>query len=142
MKIITSFLIVILFAACADGQKVKEDAVPPSVVSAFHKMYPEVKQHTWYHEDANYEAEYNEAKMEMAVTFDKEGNLMETENEIPVNNLPKGIADYVSKNYSGAAIREASIVTDAKGVKTYEAEIKGTDLIFDEQGKFLKKEKD
>ncbi|MFI5135303.1 MAG: PepSY-like domain-containing protein [Chitinophagales bacterium] len=141
-KLFTLFIIIISFAISARAQKLKESQVPAPAVSAFHKMYPEVKEYSWSKDEGNYEAEYDMNKMEMAATFDKDGNLVETEKGIPVKDLPAGIADYVSKNYSGASIKEASQVTDAKGVKTYEAEIKGKDLIFDENGKFIREEKE
>jgi len=67
---------------------------------------------------------------------------METEKEIPVKDLPASCANYILKNYSGATIKEASEITDAKGMKTYEAEIKGKDIVFDANGNFLKEEKD
>ena len=80
--------------------------------------------------------------MEAAITFDANGNLVETEKEIPVKDLPASCADYISKNYGGATIKEASEIIDVKGVKTYEAEIKDKDIVFDENGNFLKEEKD
>jgi len=80
--------------------------------------------------------------MEAAVSFDKNGNLLETEKEIAVKDLPAAVSAYVTKNYPGQTIKEASMITDAKGVKTYEAEMKGMDLVFDEKGNFLKTEKD
>jgi hypothetical protein len=54
--------------------------------------------------------------------------------------LPKSVTPYVAVNYKGAQIKEAGRVTDAAGRTLYEAEIKGVDLIFDENGKFIKKD--
>ena len=142
MKSLLSFVLIVFIAGCVHAQKMKEADVPAAVVSAFHKMYSGIKDYVWYNEDGNYEAEYNEGKMEAAVSFDKNGILVETEKEIPVKDLPASCADYVSKNYGGATIKEASEITDAQGVKTYEAEIKGKDVVFDANGKFLKEEKD
>jgi len=142
MKAILSLLFIVWLAGCSEAQTINESKVPAEVVSSMHKMHPEVKDYKWFLEDGNYEAEYHIDKMEAAVTFDTKGNLLETEKEISVKDLPPAIADYVSKNYSGASIKEASEITDAKGVKTYEAEIKGKDIVFDEKGTFLKEEKD
>lgn len=52
--------------------------------------------------------------------------------------MPAGVAQYVQAHEHGAKIKEAGLVTDAKGMVTYEAEIKGKDLIFDKAGKFIK----
>jgi len=59
---------------------------------------------------------------------------------IPVTQLPAVIAPYVKVHYNGAKIKEAGKVTDAAGNHFFEAEIKGNDLIFDENGKFVKKD--
>ena len=48
-------------------------------------------------------------------------------------------ADYIGKNYAGQKIKEAAKIVDSKKVTTYEAEVKEGDLIFDANGKFLKK---
>ncbi|HYV94535.1 MAG TPA: PepSY-like domain-containing protein [Chitinophagales bacterium] len=142
MKTLIVIFVVILFAGCADAQKIKEDKVPVPAVSALHKLYPDLKDYDWYNEDGNYEAEYELSGMEAAVTFDVNGNVVETEKEIPVNSLPASVTEYISKNYSGAKIKEATEITDAKGAKMYEAEIKGKDVVFDANGNFVKEEKD
>ncbi|MBA3647081.1 MAG: PepSY-like domain-containing protein [Chitinophagales bacterium] len=142
MRMILSLLIVAGFAGCADAQKIKESQVPATVVSNLHKMYPNLKDYVWFNEDGNYEAEYKINKMEAAVTYDANGTLMETEREIAVKELPAAVASYISANYSGTEIKEASEITDANGMKSYEAEVKGKDIVFDSNGNFLKEEKD
>lgn len=136
MKTSLSLAVILWLASCTKAQWVKEDKVPAPVVSAFHKLYPEVKDYDWEMEDGNYEAEMDNGQMEVSVVFDGAGNLIMTEKEIAVSSLPAGCAAYVSKNYPGSAIKEAAEITDAKGVKTYEAEVKGIDLIFDATGNY------
>jgi hypothetical protein len=121
---------------------VKEKDVPSPVVTAFHKIFPAITDYDWSMEDGNYESEYEANKVESSATFDANGNLLETEKEMDVKNLQTVITDYIAKNYSGAEIKEASEITDSNGVKTYEAEIKRKDLLFDTSGKFLKEETD
>jgi len=67
---------------------------------------------------------------------------METETDIKISELPAAVSDYVKTNYKGATIKEAAIINNPSAKKLYEAEVKGEDLLFDENGKFLKKEKD
>jgi hypothetical protein len=142
MKALIPIFVVVFITSCVNAQKIKEDKVPAAAVSTLHKLYPDVKAYEWYNEEGNYEAEYELNDMEAAVTFDVNGNVVETEKEIPVNNLPASVAEYISKNYSGAKIKEATEITDAKGSKMYEAEIKGKAILFDANGNFLKEEKD
>jgi hypothetical protein len=70
--------------------------------------------------------------------FTPAGVFVEEVNAIAISKLPAVIAPYVKAHYSGAKIKEAGKVTDAAGKKMFEAEIKGKDLIFDENGKFIK----
>lgn len=115
------------------------DDAPDAVKVSFRKLYPNVTKVKWGKEDANYEAEFDVNKVETSCLFDASGNLLETETEIAISALPNGVADYVTKNYAGQKIKEASKIVDSKKVTTYEAEVKEGDLIFDSNGKFLKK---
>ena len=51
------------------------------------------------------------------------------------------VTAYVKEHYKGAKITEAGKVTDAKGKLSYEAEVHGKDIIFDENGNFVRAEK-
>jgi hypothetical protein len=74
--------------------------------------------------------------------IDASGNIIEKEVEISLNELPTKAKEFVSKNYSGQKIKEAAKITDAKGIITYEAEVKGKDLLFDSYGNFINEEID
>ena len=112
---------------------------PAAVKASFTKLYPNVTKVKWGKEDENYEAEFDLNKVETSCLFDATGNLLETETEIAVNTLPKSVSEYITKNYSGQKIKEASKIVDAKKVTTFEAEVKEGDLIFDSNGNFMKK---
>ena len=74
--------------------------------------------------------------------FDATGNEVETEVEIELNQLPSGVLKYVKTHYSNQKVKEAAKITDAKGAITYEAELKGMDVLFDSNGIFIKEMKD
>lgn len=120
------------------AQKLQEKDVPASVKTAFQKNFPQVKAEKWEKEGLNFEVEFELKKSEQSVLFDAQGNLLETEIEIELNQLPKGVLEYVMANYKGQSIKEAAKITDSKGKVTYEAEIKGIDILFDSNGKFIK----
>ena len=80
-------------------------------------------------------------KVDNSSTDDAAGNRLETEVEIKPSSLPAGVLEYVMKNYKEDEVKEASKITDGKGTVTYEAEVKGLDLIFDAKGTFIKSEK-
>jgi hypothetical protein len=139
-------LVSVVFLATAQEQKPKPKPHPMKVPQAakdnFAKMYPDVKKVHWEKEHKNFEAEFMKDNMRMEAAFNAQGNYLYTETPVKVADLPKGVSDYVSKNYPGKPIARAEKMTDASNTVTYEAMIKGVpDLVFDAQGNFLKKEK-
>ncbi len=130
----------LVFSAC--GQKVKIEDVPAAVTAKFKSLYPSITDVKWSKEKANFEAEFDLNKVETSVLFDATGNALETETEIAVADLPAAVREYVKLHYEDAKIKEASKIVDSKSVITYEAEVKGTDVIFDAQGNFIKEVKE
>jgi len=122
----------------ANAQKVSDKDVPTAVKTTLQKNYPNAKEIKWEKENGNYEAEFEVEETDYSLLIDVSGNILETEIEIKVDALPANAKAYISKNYAGQKIKEATKITDNKGVVTYEAEIKGKDLIFDSNGNLIK----
>ena len=114
---------------------------PASVLEAFKKNFPGVTVKKWDKEDRNYEANFTKDGKTMSATFDAKGVWMETETDISIKDLPAPVAAYVKEHYKDAAIKEAAMIKTPKG-EMYEAEVKGNDLLFDMQGKFIKEVKE
>ena len=131
-------MVVVLFATITFAQKMQEKNVPAHVKSTFQKKYPTATAVKWNKEGEKYEASFDLNKTDNSVLMDVKGNIIETEVEIELTQLPKGILDYVKTHYAGKQAKEGAKITDAKGIVTYEVEIKGMDLIFDSNGKFIK----
>jgi hypothetical protein len=127
-------------AFAAYAQSVKKDEVPVAVKAAFAKKYPEVRTVKWGREDGNFEAEFEVNKTAHSALMDADGNLLESEVSIKTSELPQAVSEYVAKNYK-VIIKEAARITDVAGKITYEAEVGGKDLIFDEKGVFVKEMK-
>lgn len=117
------------------GQKLRDQAVPAPVKAGLSKQYPAAKQVRWEKEKDRYEAGFAQGGSQYSVLLDAKGHIVETELEIAVEALPQSVRAYVAKNYPGHKIKEAAQITDAKGAITYEAEVKGKDLLFDPSGK-------
>jgi adenine C2-methylase RlmN of 23S rRNA A2503 and tRNA A37 len=82
------------------------------------------------------------SKKEISVVFDSNGKLIEKEEDIEITELPANAREYLSKNFPKSKIREVEKNTNAQGIITYEVEIKGKELIFDENGNFIEETKD
>ena len=138
MKNLAITALVLLFSLTTFAQK----DIPAEVKAAFAKQYPEIKKVKWENEDGKFEAGFKQNKIECSVLMNAKGKVLETENEIQVSDLSKSIIDYVAKNYPNQKIKGAAKITDAEGVVTYEAEVKGLDLLFSDKGNFIKASKD
>jgi hypothetical protein len=138
---ILSILIIAALAVNAMAQDIKAKDVPPAVKEALAKKYPNATKVSWEKEKGDYEANWGgKSGEDTSVQFTPAGAFVEEVDAIPVSQLPAAVAPYVKAHYNGSKIKEAGKVTDAAGRHLFEAEIKGKDLIFDESGKFVKKD--
>lgn len=140
-------LVVFAIAFCSTlfaqkAEKSDNASIPTNVKEAFAKKYPTVKKVKWEKEDTTYEGSFVFNKVETSVVMDSKGSILETEKEMAVSKLSSKITAYVAKNYPKQKIKEAAEIVDSKNKKTFEAEVKGLDLLFDENGNFIKASKD
>lgn len=139
-------LILVLFSGfcmhCCFSQKIKSSEVPDAVKTAFAKKYPAIKNTRWEIEDGAYEASFKDNIGAYSAMFSKDGTFTESESGIKANELPAGVLDYMKEHYKNAEIKETAKITKADGTVNFEAGIKGKDIIFDEQGAFIKEIKD
>jgi hypothetical protein len=141
-KTTAAILIASLMGVAAIAQNLKSTQVPLAVRSAFEKAYPAVKTVKWEKENGDFEAGFKQGPTEMSAVFKANGTLKESEATINKATLPATIIVYIKQHYKGIAIKEAAKITKANGEINYEAEVKGNDLLFDSNGKFIKISKD
>ncbi|HEY5327041.1 MAG TPA: PepSY-like domain-containing protein [Mucilaginibacter sp.] len=132
---------IVAAAGSVKAQDLKTKDVPAVVKAACEKKYPGATNVSWEKEKGNYEANWGgKSGEDNSVQFTPSGTFVEIVKAISISGLPKAVAPYVKAHYKGAKISEAGRVTDAAGKTMYEAEIKGMDLIFDENGNFIKRD--
>lgn len=125
-------------ASHTTAQRLNATTVPFVVKQALLKKYPAAGEVTWEKEKGNYEANWGgKSKEDNSVTFTPAGAFLEQVVAIPVTSLPAAVTTYIKTHYPGVKITEAGKVTDAAGKISYEAEVKGKDLSFDETGQPL-----
>lgn len=118
--------------------------IPAVVKKANIEKYPESKMHqiTWEKEKGNYEANWGGKDGEAnSVQYSPSGQFLEIVKEIPVKDLPKGVTAYAREHYKTTKFGDVGKVLDAAGKTFYEVEIHGKDVLFDENGNFVKEEK-
>lgn len=138
MKKLMIGMVAAMMTTLTYAQKVQPNEVPAAVKTALQKQYPTAKTVKWEKEKDAYEAGFELKETDYSVLLSAAGDILETEIEIRVDELPANARAYVTKNHPGQKIKEAAKITDAKGVVTYEAEVKGKDLIFDNTGNFVR----
>ena len=138
MKKLILVIAIVGFIGSAQAQKLTAKDVPVAVKEAFTKAYPMEKDIDWSKDGSNYEAQYDAKQGDISVTYKSDGELVETEMDIPISSLPQGVMDYVKKHHKNHKVKEAAKITSANGTVTYEAEVNGMDLIFDSKGNYLK----
>ncbi len=141
MKTLMMLLIAgsVTFTACA--QKMDASKVPSAVKTSFAKDFPGATT-KWEKESPNYEANFKMNGKTMSALYDGSGNRQETETDIAVSDLPASVKNYIALNYKGEKIKEAAMITKPNGEVNYEAEVKGMDVLFTKEGKFIKTAKD
>lgn len=111
--------------------------VPAAAKATLNRLYPGIKNAKWEKEDGSYEVSFVNQGKPTSLVINATGSLLETEVTIAVSALPAAVRTYVSTHHAGKKIKEAAEITDAKGQKTYEAQVGGKDLLFTSKGDFI-----
>ncbi len=136
-------LIILLFAALCSKTTVAQKGadIPAPAKAAFAKSYGGASKAKWDKENDQYEVSFQYKSQKMSVLYTASGSIVETETKIAVDALPQAAQQYASAK---GKIKDAARIVLADGSIQYEAEVKGTDLLFNDKGVFLteRKEKD
>ncbi|MBF9252238.1 PepSY-like domain-containing protein [Pontibacter sp. 172403-2] len=138
MKKLFLMLIAVATAGYANAQTLSDSNVPAAAKAALSQKYPSIKSVKWEKEGGNYEAVYTLNGTENSAVLNAKGNILETEMGIKPSQLPAQARQNLSEKYPNQKITEAAKITSASGKVTYEAEVKGKDVLFDTNGNFVK----
>ena len=120
----------------------KELAIPAQAKAAFQKTYPTAADVKWEKEGGDYEVNFKDGMKVMSAVYDQAGKLKETEEAIPLSELPANATAYIKQHHPKVVIKDAAKITKANGEINYEAGTGKVDLIFDKSGKYLRSMKD
>jgi len=137
-KIIPLFGLMIFCNLHAQDKSKTTDAAKAS----FAKDFPNVTHVKWDKEDGNYEVDFVQTGKKMSALYDAKGILKETEIPVTTAELPADILPYFKEHYKNVVIKETAKITKPSGETNYEIGIKGKDILFDVNGKFIKEVKD
>ena len=118
--------------------------VPAVVKKSNQDRFSESKNYkiTWEKEKGNYEANWGGKDGEAnSAMYTPSGKFIEIVKAIPTKDLPNGVVSYGKEHYKTTKFGDVGRATDANGKISYEVEINDKDVIFDENGNFVKEEK-
>lgn len=131
--IIPLFGAAIAFAAFT-GKDIK---VPLAAKQSFEKSHQGAKG-KWDKEGANFEVNFKEGGKTMSCVITAGGTILETETDMAIDQLPASAKAYVNEHYKGARIKDASRIVKNTGEVIFEAGVGSKDVLFDQNGKFMK----
>ncbi len=152
MKKVLFFALMILgvFSCSAqdkkDSEKSDKEVVAPEVVGkAFAIKFPKATKTEWSMEkEGEYEVEFKLDNAEKSALYKEDGTLIEVETEIKEADLPQAIKTTLETDFKGYKTDDIEM-TETNGTVNYELNAeKGEEeftLVFDANGKLLKKEK-
>lgn len=115
--------------------------VPGQVKTAFVNKFPSAINIEWTREKViEWEVEFELNTIEYSASFDSEGNWIQTEQEIKVDEVPLHVMSTVHAKYPEYTIEEAEVLDKPEGIY-YEFEIKNNDqeleLIINPDGELI-----
>lgn len=111
--------------------------VPLAAKQSFEKSHQGAKGR-WDKEGANFEVNFKEGGKIMSCVIAANGTILETETDMPVNQLPASAISYIKEHYKGAKIKDASTIVKNTGEVIFEAGVGSKDVLFHQNGQFIK----
>ncbi len=141
MKPLIIVLAITPFFTNTFAKVIGDKEVPKAVKAVFHQAHPSIFDVSWTLQESNYKVEYDVMRVDVAITYEASGKLVETKTDVETATLPAAIVPYVKANYNQASINEAFKIKDDKGITTYKTDINDKCLLFDSAGNFIKEVK-
>lgn len=106
-KLVVCKAILIAFFLVQKADAASMDPPPTKVETAFKEQFPSINDVKWAKGDNTFIAEFKENNSLMRVSFDTSGNVLESETEIDVKDLPEKVVLYVTTQDETAKILKA-----------------------------------
>lgn len=126
-----SMLVAVVSICCAVSAQETEISrrdVPPAVLAAFGKAYPNAKVLEWEKEIHSgklyYEAETVDGKMPRNILYSPDGDVAQVEEKIAAKEIPGAVVEGVKRQYPKATVSTAEKVTH-NGATEYVLKLKG-----------------
>src|SRR5262245_63675018 len=123
-------------------QVIEVKQVPSVVVTSFNSSYPSVENPQWSQRGTFYVVDYSQNSNDMYVVYDPSGKIIETGEGVVATSYPAPMTTYVKTKYKDEKLVKVYKVKDANGKTLWKGKVKQDYLLFDENGNYIKMEKD
>ncbi len=132
-------LLIICFVTSTSlfSQKIKEKDVPPKVIAALKKQFPNSKKANWEMTEEKYNTTFEVYGQKGRASFTDKGRILNSEMQITKDDLPFSVGYYIKKNHDNEKIQIASKLKDTSGAISYHIVIPDFMLTFNAAGEFV-----
>ncbi len=121
-------------------QTIEVKSVPQVVVSKFQSTYPDVNGVTWRKVGSYYVANYDNNNT--YIEYDPSGSVVESGQSVDITSAPSQVNTYVTTKYKDDHIKRIYKVKDSSGKTIWKAKTKSGYYYIDDNGNYIKMEKD
>jgi hypothetical protein len=124
MKVQSFLATCLLMVGLAQGQSMNERQVPAVVLNAFQQKFPKAKDVEWEKKSQYYEVSFELGWKftDHEVWISPEGRIIQHQEDISTNDLPKAIKDVIRTKYKGFRIEDVDRIYRGKEV-IYQVEL-------------------
>lgn len=144
---VASAVAVVLTSFVAKGyaEKIKKHDVPSAVISSFEKAYPNAKMVSYSKENEDgqieYEIKIGEGKNRLEASYNADGSLLQTEERISPDALPKEVSQALQNKFASEKIKSTEKIVKGTEVQ-YEVKMMKEkknrhEVLFDQNGQIL-----
>lgn len=107
-KLLLNLLLFFVIILSVNAKDIREIDVPVAVKSYVAKKYPAATDKEWKYKDNKgkyyYKVEFLVSGREVELEIDPNGNLLSSEEELPIKDAPASAVSYINKQYTDAVI--------------------------------------
>lgn len=138
MKTTLLLSLTLLFSSYAFSQHIQATQLPPAVIKAFNKYFPNTPKVEWEKKANQYEAEFEIKRANHKALFESNGQLIVYKREIPHSQLPQPVKQAIKQQYPLYQIDKTERIA-RNGHLFYQVELHGKPdnlkLVFTRDGK-------
>lgn len=132
----------IIFSVFVLSTQISFADIPLAIRAAFKKKFPSAEKVKWESGVGQFEAEFVMEDKTISAIFDDSGNLIETEEQIRMEDIPSHISQNLKNRIGDKKVRELKKVIRSRVMILYKLKIKNQEFLFDETGNQVVQQED